>query len=423
MIKEDFLHYLWKNKLLLYNDLEVFGGEKLQIISYGEVNPFSGPDFFNARLKIGNQEWAGNVEIHTKSSLWYAHGHETNSAYGNVILHVVWEHDIEVFDYQQNIIPTLELKNYVGEELLHRYLQLTRSTSQFIPCENQIVNVPKSILNAWIQKMYVERLEEKSERILARLKENNNDWEATFFELLMRNFGGNVNGEAFEKVAKNIPFSVIRKELYQTEQLEALLFGQLQLIGQENTDPYIAFLQKEYAYQAQKYQLKQTNISVQFFKLRPQNFPTIRVSQIACLYGQEISLFAKCLTLSSLDEFYKMISLVSTSPYWKNHYTFGKESAVKTKKISKVQAQILWINAIIPIQFSYKKSLGKISYQTFISKIKSIPSEENSILERFKKNGLKIENAYQSQALIQLYNKYCLPKKCLQCNIGNCLLR
>lgn len=423
MIKEDFLQYLWKNKLL-YNDfLTLSNGEILQIISYGEYNTLSGPDFFNARLKIGTQEWAGNVEMHIRSSLWYAHGHETDPAYGNVILHIVWEHDIEVFDYQQNIIPTLELKNYISPEIVQKYLQLLGGNSAFVPCENQLKILQKSLIDNWLEKIYITRLEEKSERIFAYLQETQNDWEAVFFRLLMRNFGGNINGEAFEQVAKSIPFSVIRKELHTALQLEALLFGQLQLIPTEKTDAYVGVLQKEYTYQKQKYQLNSVKTLVQFFKLRPQNFPTIRISQIANLYEQYRSLFSLCLELHSLNDFCKLLRNISTSDYWKKHYTFGKESDSKEKKISKIQAQLLWINTIIPMRFAYAKSLGKPDSKLFIDKMKSVVSEENTITEKFEKIGFKSQNACQSQALIQLYNTYCEKKKCLQCDIGKFLLK
>ena len=234
MIREDFIQYLWGAHLIPTAPLELSTGEVLDILSYGEVNPYGGPDFFNARLRIGSLQWAGNVEVHTASSLWYAHHHEQDPAYGNVILHVVWEHDVEVFDFQQNIIPTLELKSLISNDLVEKYTQLQQAKSTFIPCEREISSLSEGLITNWLDRLYTERLEEKTQTIVALLQESQQDWEAVFFLKILGSFGGNINGEAFEQAAKQLSFSVIRKQMQDLSQLEALLMGQLSLL--EATD-------------------------------------------------------------------------------------------------------------------------------------------------------------------------------------------
>lgn len=422
MIKEDFLHYIWKYKLLKNTELELTNGEKVVILNYGTYNPYAGPDFFNARLIINGQEWAGNVEIHTKSSLWYVHHHEKDPLYGNVILHIVWKHDVEVFDCQQNYIPTLELQNFVDENLIQRYLTLKNADKNFIPCEKQIFNVDTQTINAYLNELYIERLEEKSLKIIEKLTQTNNDWEEVFFQLLMHYFGGNINGESFEKMAKNVTFSVVRKELHHIEMIEALFFGQLQLIPKEKWDIYTQELHKNYIYLQHKYQLSSIDIPIQFTQLRPPNFPTIRIAQIAQLYHTHQALFSKCISINSIYEFYTIFENIKTSPFWENHYTFSKESSKISKKISKKLVELLWINVIIPIQYTYNKVAGKELNEEYIKKIIPILAEDNSVTERFAKMGIIAQNAMQSQSILQLYNIYCTQKKCLQCNIGIYLL-
>ncbi|MDO4881386.1 MAG: DUF2851 family protein [Capnocytophaga sp.] len=423
MINENFLHYIWNYKLLNTNTLYLTNGEKLEIISFGEYNRYAGPDFISARLIIGQQQWAGNVEMHTRSSLWYAHGHEKDPNYGNIILHVVWEHDIEIFDIQGNIIPTLELKNYISEEIFLNYQKLFNKNKKFIQCEEGLQLIDKQLISNWIEDLYWERLEEKYSLILKMLKETENDWEYVFFLLILKNFGGNINGEHFLEMGKQIPFSVIRKELHFPERLEALFFGQLQLLKNENTDLYYLSLQKEYQYLTHKYQLKEGFGMAQFTKLRPANFPTIRISQLAILYSQQKSLFSKCLKINAFSELLSVLSSVTTTEYWQNHYTFGKESRAITKKISLLVSQNIWINTIIPIQFAYSKFLGKDIKKEIIQKMQSIEPEQNSILDQWKKVGITAKNALESQALLQLYKKYCSDLECLRCKIGINLLK
>lgn len=424
MIREDFLQYIWGTHLIPSVPIHLSNGEDLDILSYGEVNPYAGPDFFNARLRIGSLQWAGNVELHTSSSQWYAHHHEQDPAYGNVILHVVWEHDVEVFDFHQNIIPTLELKTLISPDLVEKYTHLQQAQVSFIPCEKEITSVHNRIITDWLDKLYVERLKEKAEPILALLQQTQQDWEAVFFLKLLSNFGGNINGEAFWEAGKQIPFSIIRKQMHNLTQMEALLMGQLRLLEENDINcPYYHSLQKEYEYLVHKYVLPPAFFKVQFTKLRPPNFPTIRLAQVAALYHQQQALFDKCMSLNSYEQAVDLLGKIVPSPYWKNHFSFGKESKGSNKRITPAQIANLWINTIIPMQYAFALSINKDLLADCKEKMRATPEEHNSILDRWEKLLLPNTNALESQAILQLYKKYCNKHACMACQIGQNLLK
>ncbi|MGB5420022.1 DUF2851 family protein, partial [Algibacter sp.] len=352
-MQEDFLHYLWKHKKFQINNLKTTVGETILVTSVGGHNFNSGPDFFNAKLKIGNQLWAGNVEIHMKSSDWFLHNHETDKAYDNVILHVVWDDDTEVYRKDNTPIPTLQLKNFVDELMLNNYNKLFTKQNNWINCENDFVSTDDFILNNWLERLYFERLERKSETINTLLKASKNDWEAVLFKMLTKNFGLKVNGESFFSLAASIDFSIIRKTQSNQQVLEALLFGQGGLLEQDIENAYHATLAKEYQFLKQKFKIENANVlPIHFFRLRPPNFPTIRLSQLANLYGNHQNLFSKIIQTNQLEDFYKLFK-VPTSEFWKSHYTFHKESKVSTKILSKSFIDLLLINTILPIKFSY----------------------------------------------------------------------
>jgi hypothetical protein len=424
MIREDFIQYLWGAHLIPTAPLELSTGEVLDILSYGEVNPYGGPDFFNARLRIGSLQWAGYVEVHTASSLWYAHHHEQDPAYGNVILHVVWEHDVEVFDFQQNIIPTLELKSLISNDLVEKYTHLQQSQASFISCEKEIPFIHNKVIANWLDKLYTERLKEKAQPIFELLQQTQQDWEAVFFLRLLSSFGGNINGEAFWEAGKQLPFSVIRKQMHDLTQLEALLMGQLRLL--EATDincPYYRSLQQEYQYLMHKYTLPPALFKVQFAKLRPPNFPTIRLAQIAALYHEELSLFDRCMSLDSYEQALDLFAKITPSSYWKNHFSFGKESKESSKRITPAQIANLWINTIVPMQYAFAHSRGKDALADCKAKMRATSPEHNSILERWEKLLLPNTNALESQAILQLYKKYCNKHACMACQVGQALLK
>ena len=421
-MKEDFLHYVWKYQKLTSLELQTVKGEAISILHPGYYLETAGPDFFNAQIIIANQKWAGNIEIHVKSSDWYLHNHERDTAYNNVILHVVWEHDSDVFAPNNQEIPVMELRNYVNKELLFSYKNLIAQKS-WIYCENQIQEVNSFVVSNWQERLFFERLERKSQYVFDNLVVTQNDWESVLFLLLAKNFGLNTNGVSFFKIAQSIPFSVIRKEASDLQNLEALFFGMAGLLDYDKEDTYFKDLQFRFYYLLQKYAIERVNIEpLQFFKHRPDNFPTIRLAQLASLYHQEKHLFSKITYEFSLPLLYERFA-VTTSEYWQTHYQFDKISPKKSKKLTKSFIDLLLINTIIPIQFAYAKNQGKEITEELIALMQSLDSEKNAILDKFKSIGISTKNAFEAQTLLQLKSEYCNKSRCLDCAIGSELLK
>ncbi|MBR9847358.1 MAG: DUF2851 family protein, partial [Algicola sp.] len=331
-MRENFLHYIWKHKKFDVLNLKTTQHESVDLISVGTHNHNSGPDFFNAKLNIGGQLWAGNVEVHIKSSDWFAHGHEQDKAYDNVILHVVYEHDTEIFRNDNSTIPTLELNQLINPIVLQNYQKLFSKKAKWINCEPDFAQTEDFVLNHWLERLYIERLERKSKTIEDLLKASKNDWEAVLFVLLTKNFGLKVNGEAFLSLAKQTDYTVIRKSQSDLQSLEAVLFGQAGLLDNDIEDVYFQQLKKEYIYLKQKYQLDNTYVlPLQFFRLRPPNFPTLRLSQLASLYYTHHNLFSKLMVCETLEDMYQLFK-IAASQYWNTHYTFHKSSK-KSEKV------------------------------------------------------------------------------------------
>jgi hypothetical protein len=421
-MKEDFLHYLWKFKKFDALNLKTVNNEEITIINVGQYLELAGPDFFNAQITIDNQKWAGNVEIHLKSSDWYVHHHEKDAGYENVILHVVWEHDTAVFRNNNTEIPVLELKKYVEKETVENYQSLMAPKS-WIFCEKQLKEIDEFAFKNWQERLFFERLERKSQPIFDLLEQTNQDWEAVLFCLLAKNFGLNTNGEIFLKIAQSIPFSIIRKESFEVENLEALIFGASRLLDSEKEDNYFKDLKFRYFYLLHKYQIEKVCIEpVQFFKHRPDNFPTIRLSQLANLYHSQQNLFSKISTLNSLKDIYGVFQ-VSASEYWLNHYQFDKESPKKKKPLSKSFIDLIVINTIIPLQFAFAKSQGKEISEDLIRLLNEVTPEKNAIIDKFSSFGIQSKSAFETQSLLQLKNEYCNKSKCLECSVGMELLK
>lgn len=421
-MKEDFLHYLWKFKKFDLLNLRTFTGEEITIIHVGQYLELAGPDFFNAQITIGNQKWAGNVEIHIKSSDWYVHHHERDAAYENVILHVVWENDTTIFRSDNSEIPVLELKKYVDAVTITNYQALIAPKS-WIFCEKELSKIDSFVFKNWQERLFLERLERKSQPIYDLLEETNQDWEAVLFWLLAKNFGLNTNGEIFLKIAKSIPFSIIRKENFELQNLEALIFGTAGLLASEKEDAYFKDLQFRYFYLLHKYQIEKTIIEpVHFFKHRPDNFPTIRLSQLAGLYHSQHNLFSKIIGFNSVANIYQLLA-VSASLYWQNHYQFDRESPKKKKGLSKSFVDLIIINTIIPLQFAYAKSQGKDVLEELMQLLHEVAPEKNAIIDKFNSFGIKSTNAFETQSLLQLKNVYCNKSNCLKCGIGMELLK
>jgi len=421
-MKEDFLHYIWKFRKFDALNLKTAQGELITIIKTGDYLELSGPDFFNSLITIGNQKWAGNIEIHLKSSDWYLHNHEKDPAYANVILHVVWENDTAIFREDNTEIPVLVLKEYVSKETVESYNALV-SPKSWISCERQLKEIDDFVFKNWQERLFFERLERKSKFIFQLLEETNQDWEAVLFCLLAKNFGLNTNGNSFFQIAKAIPFSVIRKESFEIENLEALFFGISGLLETEKEDVYYKDLKFRYFYLLHKYQIEKTYVDpVQFFKLRPDNFPTIRLSQLAGLYHTYQNLFSKIIDLGSVKNVYNLLS-VSASSYWHCHYQFDKESPKKSKTLSKSFLDLLIINTIIPLQFAYSNMMGESPAEDLIDFINEVASEKNAVIDKFNSFGIQSKSAFESQTLLELKNEYCNQKACLKCAFGLELLK
>lgn len=421
-MKEDFLHYVWQYKKFDFSNLKTCSGETLTIINVGQYLKNSGPDFFNAQIVIGNQKWAGNVEIHVKSSDWYLHNHENDENYDNVILHVVWENDVPVFGKSNSEIPVLCLKDFVSKELLNNYNYLT-TEKKWIFCENDLGTVDEFVFNNWLERVFFERLEKKSQLIENLLLQTNYDWEAVLFCMLAKNFGLNTNGEAFLKIAQSIPFSVIRKESFEIENLEALFFGYSGLLNSDLEHKYPQNLLSRFNYLVQKHQLVVPIIpSLTFFKLRPENFPTIRLAQLAMLYNKQQNLFSKIMDCNSIDEIYKLLD-ADVSSYWQNHYHFEKGNTTKKRKITKSFIDLIIINTIVPLQFTFAKYNGKDNDEIVLHLLRELKPEANNIIDKFQNIGIKSTDAFMTQSLIQLKTEYCNKHKCLSCSIGLELLK
>ena len=420
-MKEDFLHYIWRYKKFDFNSLQTSRGENLTIENVGSYLENAGPDFFNGQITINGQKWAGNIELHLKSSDWYLHHHEQDVAYENVILHVVWEHDVDVFRKNNIEIPVLILKDYVANDLIENFQKLTIPKS-WIFCENQIKNTNQFTYSNWLERLFIERLERKQKPIDELLLKLNKDWEAVLFCLLAKNFGLNTNGMAFLDMAENIPFAIIRKEAPDVLNLEALFFGFCGLLDAEREDLYYKELQSRFGYLVLKHQLDfKRTVPLQFFKLRPDNFPNIRLSQLAQVFSKNHQLFSSCIKVKSMNEVFEIFD-VSVSDYWKTHYTFDKESPKQMKKLSVKFIELVMINTIIPLQFAYFKSRDEEVQERLMTMMHEIKPESNAIIDKFKTLGLSVTNAFETQSLLQMKNEYCNLKRCLSCSIGIQLL-
>lgn len=420
-MKEDFLHYVWKYKKFDFSSLKTVCQKELTIINSGSYLQGTGADFFNAQVIIDDIRWAGNIEIHLNSSDWYLHNHHNDPNYNNVILHVVWNHDVDVYYKDQTVLPVLELKKYIDKTLNTEYMNFNQ-LKNWIFCEEQLNDVSTDILQNWKRVLFFERLKEKSMPIKALLKESNNDWEAILFYMLAKNFGLNINGSVFFELAKSIPFSIVRKEAEEVENLEALFLGRIGLLDSDFQDIYPKELQYRWNYLKIKYSLRDVQLEqVEFFKHRPDNFPTIRLAQLAMLYHKCQYLFDQIIKVKSLKEFYQ-IFMVDTSKYWETHYVLDKTSPFKKKVLTKSFIDLLIINTFIPIKFLYLQYQNINDFEELLLLLISVKPERNNIIDRFNQLGINSKSAFETQALLHLKKNYCDAKKCMSCEIGKSLL-
>ena len=421
-MKEDFLHFLWRRKLMYAHNLTTISKEKLKIIRYGTWNKNSGPDFLNAHIFFNDQLWVGNIEMHLKSSDWYVHQHELDQNYDAVILHVVWEHDVDVFMKNQNPLPTLVLKDFINPDVLINYKKLMLKQKNWIFCDKQLLGLNDFLLKNWFERLYIERLERKTKEIDKLLHTMNHDYEAVLFYMLAKTFGSKVNGEAFLKLAQSFPYAILRKLRFYETQLSALLFGQAGFLEDDLEGIYFMNLKKEYAYIKHKFQLRSLDKQeFQFFRMRPANFPTIRVAQLAALVVRYPDLFSRVIKAKEPSLFYKIFA-TEVGEFWKEHYTFESQSKRSAKVVTKSFIDLIIINVIIPIKFVFMKNSGNVNIESLLEMIRQVNSEKNSIISKFSDIDLVAKNALDSQALIELKSSYCDQSKCLNCAIGSHLL-
>ncbi|NTW32111.1 MAG: DUF2851 family protein [Bacteroidetes bacterium] len=422
-MNEDFLHYIWKFRLFDSNSLATSDGENIELIKPGEHNTDSGPDFQNARIKIGNTTWAGNIEIHLNSSDWIKHKHHEDKAYDNIILHVVYNNDLNINRSNNENIPVIELKKLIPGGVYRKYINFINS-NQWIPCENSIKQVDSLIISSWLDRILVERLEKKADTINQTLQLYKNDWEHTFYIHLARNFGFKLNAEAFEMLAKSTSLSYLAKHKTNLFQLEAILFGQAGMLTKSMREEYPSMLFQEYCVLKQKFSLSAIDGHLwKFLRLHPAGFPTIRIAQFATLIQSSVHLFSKIIEAKKLTEIEDLFN-VECSDYWQNHYVFGKESPKRSKKFGKPSIDNIVINTIVPFLFVYgiNKNDGKYKDRA-VKFLEQLEGEKNNIISKWKLLDVPTKTAFSTQSLLELKNNYCKNKKCLSCGIGNFLLR
>ncbi|MEO6328595.1 MAG: DUF2851 family protein [Ginsengibacter sp.] len=421
-MKERLLQYIWQFQYFNKSALTTFAGEPLQVISPGSFNTNQGPDFLSAKIKTGATTWAGNVELHINSSDWNLHKHSTDTNYHNIILHVVWLHDREIKDGAGNIIPTLELQSRVSNLLLSRYKELMHG-SLFIPCEKQISQVSELTFSNWKQRLLIERLQKKSAIIFNLLGQNNFHWEETFWWMLAKSFGTKINSVAFEGIARSIPLNILARHKNQIHQLEAILFGQAGLLDKKYEDDYPLMLQKEFMFFTKKYKLAPPKATVFFLRMRPANFPTVRLAQLAMLVHNSHHLFSLIKEADKLGEIKKLLN-VTANDYWHYHYRFDEQALFKKKNIGDQMIDNILINTIVPVLFSYGQHQNE---QAFKDKaliwLEKISAERNVITKGFEALNLSHKSSFDSQAFIELKNEYCNKKRCLECAAGNAILK
>ncbi len=418
---EEFLHYIWKHKLLSFN-LKTLDNESLVIQKTGQHNHDAGPDFLDARIIIGDTKWAGNVEIHINSSDWYKHQHHLDRAYDSIILHVVYRHDRDIFRSNQEVIPVLEIREFFNSGLYEKYMDFMSST-RWVACENLITTVNPVYIKQFFDRLVISRLERKTIFIRNKLKKSKNDWEQIFYEQLSRNFGFRKNSEIFESLARATPVRIVAKHKDNLLQLESLFYGQAGMLNRRFTDDYPQKLKTEYLHLKSKFSLTPVDLYLwKFMRLRPLNFPTIRISQLAGILNNNIPVFSRILEADNIEELYNIFD-IKVSEYWESHYQFDRKSVRKEKKLGHKSVDLILINTVIPFVFLYGKTKNEHRYiERCIDILTIIKAENNIITRKWKEAGIKAMNAFQSQALIELYEQYCMNKSCLHCGIGHQLI-
>ncbi|MEQ7801257.1 DUF2851 family protein [Pedobacter sp. ASV1-7] len=421
---EDFLHFIWKYRLFNSAKLVCKGGEELQVLNPGILNRNAGPDFSDAKLIIDQTVWVGHVEIHVKSSDWLLHGHQNNAFYDAVILHVVYEHDSPIYRTDGSLVPVLVIEGLFLDRVLDNYKRLIANANHF-PCERHISSLDQIHIYSFFSRIVIERFEQKAEEVFEKLNNNRGDWEQLFYCFLARNFGFKVNAVPFELLSIVTPLHILSKHKNNALQIEALLFGQAGFLEQEFFENYPLQLQREYLFLKKKYRLIPMNAAVwKFLRMRPQNFPTIRIAQFAALIVKSSQLFSKMLKKDTLSDLYTIFNDLPVNEYWLTHYHFNKTTNRVIVQPGKGSVDNIIINTVCLFLFCY----GKYTDQSELSDrasdfLERIPSECNAIVNQYSSAGIDVPNALTSQALLQLNKYYCNEKKCLNCTLGLKILK
>jgi hypothetical protein len=424
-MNESFLHYVWQFQYFEKTGLRTQEGESISVFKTGLHNTNAGPDFTQAKIKIDSIEWVGNVEIHTKASEWRIHQHMRDKAYENVILHVVWENDEQVKRSDGSTIPTIELKGRIPESLIKEYKKLINSPSS-VPCEKSFGKVSELTKVSMIDQALMQRLESKSEIVLRLLNSNKENWEETAYQLLLQNFGFKINADAFLQLAKSLPYKLVQKHANNLQQVEALLFGQAGMLETKTKDDYISLLYREYSFLSKKYAIYDSRLSPaqwKFLRLRPANFPTLRLAQVASILYSKKNLLS---TFVEADSYDKLMDFFTASPssYWHSHYHFAKKSKGMVPDLGETSKQNLLINSVVPILVAYSRTKDEPRLmERAVDILHHIPAETNKITKVWEGLRMPAKTAFDSQALIEQYNNLCQKRQCLACVVGSSLLK
>ncbi|MFY7786647.1 MAG: DUF2851 family protein [Thermoflexibacteraceae bacterium] len=424
-MNEAFLHYIWQFQYFNSQNLQTTQKEPLQILKAGYWNTDSGADFQQAEVLIDGIRWVGSVEIHLNSTDWQTHQHSQNNRYNNVILHVVWRDNSQQTAKRPDgsMIPTLVLEGRVKLEVLEKYHEYINSQHD-IPCEKQWETVSNLQKMSMLDYVLAQRLQKKAEKLTALLEAQTGDWEETTYQWLAQSFGFKVNNEAFLALAQATPYRIFQKNKDDLTTIEALLFGQASLLPQNPTDDYSKNLVEKYNYLRHKYSL--TPIAAahwKFMRLRPANFPTVRIAQLAALLYQQSHWFSALLAIEDIKQMQQFFKL-QQSAYWQAHYDFGKTASQISHELGKESINNLIINTVAPLLAAYSQQQdNELFMERALTLLEGLPAEHNKITQRWEDVGLTIGTAFDSQATIELYNEFCTKKRCLQCRIGKELIR
>ena len=423
MINEEFLHFVWKFQLFDFSDIQSTHQVSLQIVKPGLHNHNAGPDFLNARVRVDNLLWCGDIEIHVKSSDWYAHKHQNDENYDTVILHVVYENDVQVKSRSGEPIVCLELKDLIPEKYTFEYDTLYHSISN-LPCSYAIGSLDKLFWESYSERLLIERLERKMARVQGIFLAANKDYQECFYRLLAYALGLKINAEPMSSLAENTPLLLLQKYRPNRTKIEAFLYGQSGLLKRKYVDNYPKKLQDEYQFYVGKYKLQSISPHQwKFFRLRPSSFPSLRISYLADFVLKSEPIFEKLIHFQNIKSVQSFFNL-HLSAYWKAHYVFDKKVKTSNKTLGKSTIDLVFINAVLPFCFFYaRQKSDEEMMMRVVDSFRTLKYEDNKIIRYYKEAGVEVKSALKSQALIHLHQQYCIPRKCLNCRVFNQILK